>query len=78
MSDFNDYPISVIMESMMKQMARGAECHQKFTCAGCGSRLTIETPNRLFTKGECDNCDTVTDIEAQGCNFMFILPLGRG
>lgn len=75
-SGYNDYPLSVIAESMTKQIRRGAVCFQKFTCAGCGNRLTQEVPNVLYTKGTCDNCDTITDIEKQGCNFMFILGVG--
>lgn len=77
MSEYNDYPLSTIAESFNKLIPQGAVCYQKFTCAGCGNRLTIDTPNVLFITGGCDNCDTITDIEKQGCNFMYVATVIR-
>lgn len=77
MDEYNDYPLSVIAESMQKQIARGATCYQKWTCGQCGDRVTGNIPNKLFTQGHHEDCGFVTDIEASGCNFMFILELGR-
>lgn len=63
-----DFPIDVIAESFKKHVAAGRYCYQKFTCAGCGNRLTCEQPNTLYRTGTCDNCDCVTEITA--CNFL--------
>jgi acetone carboxylase gamma subunit len=65
-----DYPFSEIAKSVKREADLGHLCYQKFTCAGCGQRLTMEAPNVLYRTGTCDKCGHVTDIEAQGCNFM--------
>lgn len=90
--EYNDYPITLIAESMQKQIARGATTYQKWTCAGCGERIVANEPNTVYktaqhdgrvfhdidgTSTETPGCGAVTDIEAQGCNFLFILPTGR-
>jgi hypothetical protein len=49
-----------------------AMVYQKFTCDNCGTRQTIETPNKLFTKGQCEECKHITDIQAKGCNYTII------
>lgn len=46
---------------------------QKYTCSGCGNRLTMDVPNRLYTEGSCDNCPAITNILATGCNYMLVL-----
>lgn len=75
--EYNDYPLAVIADSMTKQIARGAECYQKWTCGNCGERVTGSTPNKLFTQGLHEDCGYVTDLEQKGCNFLFILKTGR-
>jgi hypothetical protein len=30
----------------------------------------METPNVLYKTASCDQCQTVTDIEKQGCNYL--------
>jgi hypothetical protein len=49
-----------------------ATIFQKFTCSGCGQRLTMDVPNTFYTHGTCDKCGVTTDIKAQGCNFLMI------
>lgn len=51
----------------------GAIIHQKFTCEACGSRQTIEEPNRFFTEGRCEECSHITNIRDRGCGFMLEL-----
>lgn len=51
--------------------------YQKFTCAECGNRLTIDAPNLLFKTGTCDKCKATTDIEKTGCNYMLHFKCGR-
>jgi hypothetical protein len=66
----NDHPFEVIAEAVKAHALAGRECFQKFTCAKCGQRLTMEDPNVLYTKGHCDKCGHMTDIKAQGCNYL--------
>jgi hypothetical protein len=65
-----DFPFEDVVASAVAQMKKGHFVYQKFTCAGCGQRLTIDQPNIFFETGTCDKCPAVTNIKAQGCNFL--------
>jgi hypothetical protein len=67
---FRDYPFADVVVKAEAIADAGHECFQKFTCAGCGARLTIDEPNAFHETGTCDKCDVVTDIRKQGCNFL--------
>lgn len=67
---YTDFPFDEVTKKAEEIISRGHDVYQKFTCAGCGQRLGMETPNHFYKTGTCDNCSTVTDIEKQGCNFM--------
>lgn len=67
-----DHPFDEVIAEVERQIAMGRICYQKFTCAGCGARLTIEEPNKFHTLGTCDKCPAVTDIKKQGCNYMLV------
>jgi ribosomal protein L37AE/L43A len=68
---YNDYPFSVIEEAVREVLKKGdTTIHQKFTCAKCGARQTMEEPNVLYLLGKCEECGHVTDIKAQGCNYL--------
>ena len=69
---YNDFPFYEAVEQAEELIKKGVMVHQKFTCAGCGQRLTIEEPNRFYTTGTCDKCSHVTDIRARGCNYLLI------
>ena len=72
MVKYNNYPLEECEEAALKLIANGATVHQKFTCAGCGARLTMPTPNVFFTEGDCDKCEAITDIAKDGCNYLAI------
>jgi hypothetical protein len=65
-----DFPFDLMCEQAKRRVGEGMTIYQKFTCAGCGSRLTMDNPNILFETGSCDKCDTITDIRKHGCNFL--------
>jgi len=69
---YNDFPLAEVREALDERLAEGFMFWQKFTCAGCGQRLTVEQPNTLYATANCDNCDAVTDIAAQGCNYLLL------
>jgi len=70
----SDFPFEECADKAGELLGKGgAQVLQKFTCAGCGQRLTIEEPNMFFTHGSCDKCPAITDIKAQGCNYMLHL-----
>ena len=64
-----DFPFYECVEAGLKLRRRGFTTYQKFTCRGCGARLTIDAPNCWFKHGHCDKCNTVTDLEKHGCNY---------
>jgi hypothetical protein len=68
----SDHPFYEVAAAVEGLLASGAVIFQKFTCAGCGQRLTMDVPNVLYKTGACDRCDTITDIEAQGCNYLLV------
>jgi hypothetical protein len=65
-----DYPLDEILAEADRLIAQGAKVYQKFTCAGCGQRLTIEEPNVFYKSGTCDKCNVITTIKT--CNYMVI------
>ena len=70
---YDDYPLDEIEKSFKRHRLHGGVCFQKFTCSGCHRRLTVSEPFKIYTQGTCDNCNAVTNIEEQGCNFIMIL-----
>ncbi len=69
---FQDFPLKEIREAVAAHVKEGRTIHQKFTCSGCGKRLTISEPNTLYREGECEDCGTVTDLEVTGCNYLMM------
>lgn len=43
---------------------------QKFTCEKCWKRITVDTPNKLFVLGHCQECGHVSDLRKSGCNYL--------
>jgi hypothetical protein len=68
-----DGPFDEVAAEVEEHVRRGSTFFQKFTCAGCGQRLTMDVPNKLYTSGGCDKCGHVTDIQAQGCNYLLMM-----
>jgi len=60
----------------------GAAFYQKWTCGGCGERVTGNVPNKLFIEGHHEEradgspCGYVTDIRKAGCNYAVHMVIG--
>jgi hypothetical protein len=67
---YEDHPLLEVAEHADRLIKMGADVYQKFTCAGCGQRLTMEKPNVFYKTGVCDRCPTITNIEERGCNML--------
>lgn len=65
-----DFPFEEVVKKAEQLAREGADVYQKFTCDGCGQRLTIDIPNHFYETGSCDKCPAVTDIKAKGCNYL--------
>jgi hypothetical protein len=68
--NYRDYPLEEVAEAVADHARNSWFAYQKFTCAGCGRRLTVDVPNVLYRSGTCDACSAVTDIAAAGCNYV--------
>lgn len=80
---YTDHPLHVIQASMQEWVDRGAITFFKWTCRGCGERVTSNEPNTVTTKAKHEEkedgsyCGFITDCEVVGGNFLFIQALGR-
>jgi hypothetical protein len=70
-----DYPFYECARQAEELIQNGATIYQKFSCATCGARNTIETPNVFYTSGKCGECWSMTNLLSSGCNYMVHLDL---
>lgn len=75
----HDYPFDQVTDTVIEELQKNPNLRffQKFTCAKCGNRLTIDVPNKFFKEGECDKCHTITNIKEQGCNYMMFMAVNK-
>lgn len=67
-----NHPFYEVVGKATDLIKRGATVYQKFTCGGCGNRLTMDVANTFYKTGTCDNCEYVTNIEEAGCNYLIM------
>ncbi len=82
---FKNYPIAECAKAIVKILRtypEGTAVYQKWTCGGCGERVTGSTPNMLAEQGCHDEredgspCGFVTDIRKTGCNYSVHTAVG--
>lgn len=64
------------LQKIMPTLPEGSAFFQRWTCAGCGARVTGNTPNKLFIAGHCEDCGHMTDIIKSGCNYSIHTTIG--
>lgn len=69
-----DFPFLEVSETADRAIRDGGTIYQKWTCGGCGSRLTASRANFFTKEGKCD-CGHVTDLVKTGCNYLLLMPL---
>lgn len=72
---YTNLPLATIQRKAEALIASGATIYQKWTCDGCGERLTTSKPNTLYSRAQCEHCGTITDIAAKGCGFLLVASL---
>lgn len=72
----NLHPFATVCANADKKIAEGWEVYQQWNCAHCGTKQTMPDPNKFFTSGRCEECDLITDIRRDGCNFMATISMG--
>ena len=53
----NDHPFDEVASEAQNKILLGFTVYQKFTCAGCGQRLTMDDANVFHTKGTANAID---------------------
>lgn len=74
-----DIPLLRAIKQADNLVKQGYAVYQKFTCAHCHQRLTIDVPNQFHRSGTCDKCGHTTDIHR--CGYMVVgtgIPLPYG
>lgn len=68
----NDKPLAEVVAMCDKALAENpnVKFFQKFTCGSCGARQTIDEPNKFYTSGRCEECDSVTELKVCGCMMV--------
>lgn len=55
-----------------EQILKGHIIYQKFWCANCGEVQHIDRANAFYTQGKCEECDHISDLINDGCNYVLV------
>jgi hypothetical protein len=78
MTKYNDSPLVDLAESAAKVIADGGTIFFKWTCAGCGDRVTATEPNTFTPFSEHDDCGHITNTLKTGGNYLAITGVSAG
>ena len=65
-----DKPFLQIVKECQNILNHNCHFYQKFTCENCGSRQTIDDEDKLYTKGQCEECNHITNLQEKGCGYL--------
>ena len=71
------HPFYEVAKAAEAEVVAGNTVHQQFNCAKCGVKQTMEDKNKFFMTGRCEECGHVSDLVADGCNFMVIKRMSK-
>jgi hypothetical protein len=74
---YKNFPLSEVIPACDRIIKDGGTVFQKWTCSGCGQRITAKQANTLTGHGHCEDCGAITDIEKAGCNYSMMFSIGR-
>jgi hypothetical protein len=66
------YPFLECVAAVDNLIRQGQTVHQQFLCAACGVKQTMEEINTFYAAGKCEECGHVTNIAANGCNYLAV------
>lgn len=66
------FPVKEAWYGAQCYMAEGFQIYQQFECESCKAKQTIDTPDKFYVRGKCQECGHVTDIVKNGCNYMAV------
>jgi hypothetical protein len=64
------HPWDEVAANVKEKIKQGHLCYQQFNCEHCGTKQTMDQPNKFYKLGECEECHKITDIYKNGMNFM--------
>lgn len=65
----NLHPFEKVAANATARIKDGWTVYQQWNCRHCGVKQTMPDANVFYKLGKCEECQRVTDIEADGCNF---------
>lgn len=68
----NLYPFPKVCAQALAAVRSGGTIHQQFLCSHCGAKQTMSEPNKMFATGTCEECNHITNIQHDGCNYLAI------
>ena len=69
------HPFKEVCAEVDRLVQDGFSVYQQFNCQHCGAKQTMDVANVFHKKGICEECDSLTDIEKDGCNYLLIASL---
>lgn len=57
-------------EDAIRIMQQGADIYQQFNCSACGTKQTMDVPNTFYIRGQCEECNYITNILKDGMNYL--------
>lgn len=76
---YKDFPLMDCVrgvEHILRTSPPGTAIFQKWTCVGCGERVTGNEPNKLCELGHHEECGAITNIRETGCNYSIRMAFG--
>jgi hypothetical protein len=67
---YNDVPLDELAGSAEEVIKNGGLIFFKWTCLGCGERVTATTPNKFSKYSKHDNCGHITHTAKTGGNYL--------
>ena len=71
------YPFYACAARAQELTMSGHAVYQQFNCAHCGAKQTMPDANKFYKLGDCEECGRRTNIEADGCNYMLTVGIGK-
>jgi len=78
MPEYKNFPVKTCAQTLKRILRQHPHSafYQKWTCSGCGRRITANIPNQLTYEGHCEDCGAITDMRKTGCNYSMHFAIG--
>jgi hypothetical protein len=66
------HPFDECLMAADEVIRKGGTVYQQFNCSSCGTKQTMDDANVFHKLGRCEECEAITDIKHEGCNYMVV------